>query len=150
MILWWFLPAPILLAYYVEAIVFYGVSCLLDVHMDGRGVLQMFFASFPQGPGCLSYVFLITCYVGTLVTVHNSTFLFLAKGPGPQGKEKWNYVQLPMYQHSIWWGIQRETARTLGERCKEHLKHPSPIHAHIQQTGHTIEWFMVYGLLDLI
>ena len=32
-----------------------------------------------------------------------------------------------------------ETVRTLGERCKEHLKHPFPIHAHIQQTGHTIE-----------
>ena len=29
-----------------------------------------------------------------------------------------------------------ETARTLGERCKELLKQPSPIHAHIQQTGH--------------
>ena len=31
-----------------------------------------------------------------------------------------------------------ETARTLGERCKEHLKQPSPIHVHIQQTGHNI------------
>ena len=31
-----------------------------------------------------------------------------------------------------------EKARTLGERCKEHLKQPSPIHAHIQQTGHSI------------
>ena len=31
-----------------------------------------------------------------------------------------------------------ETARTLGERCKEHLKQTSPIHAHIQQTGHSI------------
>ena len=30
-----------------------------------------------------------------------------------------------------------ETSRTLGERCKKHLKQPSPIHAHIQQTGHT-------------
>ena len=30
----------------------------------------------------------------------------------------------------------RETARTLDERCKEHLKQPSPIHAHIQQTEH--------------
>ena len=29
-----------------------------------------------------------------------------------------------------------ETARTLGERCKEHVKQPSPIHVHIQQTGH--------------
>ena len=31
-----------------------------------------------------------------------------------------------------------ETARTLGERCKEHLKQPSPIHVHVQQTGHSI------------
>ena len=31
-----------------------------------------------------------------------------------------------------------ETARTLGERCKEHLKQPSPICVHIQQTGHNI------------
>ena len=36
-------------------------------------------------------------------------------------------------------GCIGETARTLEERWKEHLKHPSPIHAHIQQTGHTIE-----------
>ena len=26
-----------------------------------------------------------------------------------------------------------ETPRTIGERCKEYLKQPSPIHAHIQQ-----------------
>ena len=32
-----------------------------------------------------------------------------------------------------------ETARTLGERHKEYLKHSCPIHAHIQQTGHTVE-----------
>ena len=31
-----------------------------------------------------------------------------------------------------------ETARTLGERCKEHMKQPSSIHVHIQQTGHNI------------
>ena len=31
-----------------------------------------------------------------------------------------------------------ETARTLRERRKEHLKQPSPIHGHIQHTGHTI------------
>ena len=29
-----------------------------------------------------------------------------------------------------------ETSRTLGERYREYLKQPSPIHAHIQQTGH--------------
>ena len=28
-----------------------------------------------------------------------------------------------------------ETARTVGERCKENMKQPSPIHAHIQQQG---------------
>ena len=28
------------------------------------------------------------------------------------------------------------TERTFGERCKKHLKQPSPIHVHIQQTGH--------------
>ena len=30
-----------------------------------------------------------------------------------------------------------ETSWTLGERYREHLKQPAPIHAHIQQTGHT-------------
>ena len=30
-----------------------------------------------------------------------------------------------------------ETSRTLGERYREYLKQPSPIHAHIHQTGHT-------------
>ena len=30
-----------------------------------------------------------------------------------------------------------ETSRTLGERYKEHLKEPSPIHAHSLQTGHS-------------
>ena len=30
-----------------------------------------------------------------------------------------------------------ETARTLGERHKEHLKQSSPIYAHEQKTGHT-------------
>ena len=32
-----------------------------------------------------------------------------------------------------------ETGRTLGERRKEHLKQPSPIHGHSQTTGHPIE-----------
>ena len=30
----------------------------------------------------------------------------------------------------------RETSRTLRERYREHLKHPSPFHVHIKQTGH--------------
>ena len=31
-----------------------------------------------------------------------------------------------------------ETSRTLGERYKEQLKEPSPIHVHSTQTGHNI------------
>ena len=44
-----------------------------------------------------------------------------------------------------------ETARTLGERCKEHLKQPSPIHAHIQPTGNNITdtSFNIIGREDL-
>ena len=43
-----------------------------------------------------------------------------------------------------------ETARTLGERCKEHLKQPSPIHVHIQKTGHntTESSFNIIGRED--
>ena len=43
-----------------------------------------------------------------------------------------------------------ETARTLGERYKEHLKEPSPIHAHILQTGHntTTNNFSILGRED--
>ena len=40
-----------------------------------------------------------------------------------------------------------ETARSLGERYKEHLKQPSPIHVHILQTGHntTTNNFSIIG-----
>ena len=38
----------------------------------------------------------------------------------------------------------------MGEKCKEHLKHPSPIDAHIQQTGHnsTDSSFNIIGSED--
>ena len=43
-----------------------------------------------------------------------------------------------------------KTSRTLGERRKEHLKQPSPIHRHIQQTDHTIaeDSFNIIGRED--
>ena len=43
-----------------------------------------------------------------------------------------------------------ETARALGDRCKEHLKEPSPIHVHIQHTGHsaTADNFNIIGRED--
>ena len=44
----------------------------------------------------------------------------------------------------------RETSRTLAERYKEHLKQPSSIHVHIQQTGHipTTNNFNIIGRED--
>ena len=43
-----------------------------------------------------------------------------------------------------------ETSRSLGERHKEHLKGPSPIHAHTQPTGHntTSDNFNIIGWED--
>ena len=43
-----------------------------------------------------------------------------------------------------------KTSRTLGERYKEHLREPSPIHAHSIQTGHnaTPENFNIIGTED--
>ena len=43
--------------------------------MDGRGLLQVFLVSFPQGPDCLPYVLLITGYVVAFVTVDYPTLL---------------------------------------------------------------------------
>ena len=44
-----------------------------------------------------------------------------------------------------------ETSRTLGDRYKEHLKQPSPIHTHIIQTGHntTTNNFNIIGREDM-
>ena len=43
-----------------------------------------------------------------------------------------------------------ESARTFGERFKEHLKHPSPIYDHNTITGHdtTIDNFSIVGRED--
>ena len=43
-----------------------------------------------------------------------------------------------------------ETSRTFGERFKEHLKEPSPIHVHSTQTGHstTPDNFNIIGMED--
>ena len=43
-----------------------------------------------------------------------------------------------------------DIARALGDRHKEHLKGPSPIHAHIQHTGHnaTVDNFNIIGRED--
>ena len=48
------------------------------------------------------------------------------KDKDPNGQPKWCHLLVPM-----------ETSRTFGERYKEHLKPPSAIHHHSNQTGHT-------------
>ena len=49
---------------------------------------------------------------------------------------EWGNMQLPMWGHCLWWGVHRGNIKDPGERYKEHLKQPSPILVHIQQTGH--------------
>ena len=45
--------------------------------MDGRGLFQVFLASFSKGPCCFPYVLLMAGYVIALETVDNPAFLFL-------------------------------------------------------------------------
>ena len=57
----------------------------------------------------------------------------------------------PVWGYSLWWEEYKgETSRTLKERYQEHLKQPSPIYAHIQQTGHnsTPDNFSILGRED--
>ena len=58
------------------------------------------------------------------------------QGPRPQGQLKWINIQLQVSRHHLQGGVHRRDIKVPGERHKEHLKGPSPIHAHIQHTGH--------------
>ena len=54
-----------------------AVSCLLYVHMDGRGLLEVFLASFSKGPCCSPFVLLNTVYVVVLEAVDNPPLISL-------------------------------------------------------------------------
>ena len=70
--------------------------------MDGRELLQVLPASFPQGPGCLPYVSFIACYVVALVTVDDSTFLvFGVLVLGPREYLLNGCVSLEVYLNAI-------------------------------------------------
>ena len=43
--------------------------------MDSRGGLQVLFVSFTKGPGGFPYVFIITCWVTTLVPIDGTTLV---------------------------------------------------------------------------
>ena len=66
------MPLP---PYYLEVILVSGVACLDTMVMNGRGGLQVLFVSFTKGPGGFPYVFIITCYVTTLVPVDGTTLV---------------------------------------------------------------------------
>ena len=55
----------------------------------------------------------------------------------PYGQPKWCHILVPVWWPRLWWWVYRGTSRTFGERYKEHLKPPSAIHHHSNQTGHT-------------
>ena len=69
----------------------------------------------------------------------NTTIKYVLMKPKDQGPKKKKSVVIYSFQCNHIDCDEEyigETAKTLGERCKEHLKQPSPIYAHIQQTGH--------------
>ena len=67
----------VLPAYDVEACVCNAVSCLLYVHMDGRGLFEVFLVPFPMGPCCFTYVPLIAGYVFAFETLDDPSVLVL-------------------------------------------------------------------------
>ena len=60
----------------------------------------------------------------------------LLQGQRPYGQPKWCHLLVPMWWPRLQWWIHRGTSRTFGERYQEHLKPPSAIHHHSNQTGH--------------
>ena len=59
-------------------------------------------------------------------------------------------MQLQVLRHHLWREVHRRDSTVPGDRCKEHLKGPSPIHAHIQHTGQnaTSDNFNIIGRED--
>ena len=51
------------------------MPCLLYMHMDGRGLFKVLFASFSNCPCCIPYVLLIAGYVTALESIDYPTFL---------------------------------------------------------------------------
>ena len=80
--------------------------------------------------------------MGSMVSTHfkgNMTLRQLLVKPKDQDPKKKKSGVIYSYQcGEIAWDEEYigETSRTLGERYREHLKEPSPIHVHSLQSGH--------------
>ena len=66
------MPLP---PYYLEVILRGRMACIVTVMMYRRGLLQMFFDSFSQGPGGFPYVFIIAGKVTALEPIYDPTFV---------------------------------------------------------------------------
>ena len=66
----------------------------------------------------------------------SGTLTSLSQGQRPYGQQKWAHILVPMWQPLCDDECIGETSRMFGERYKEHLKDPSPIHQHSNHTGH--------------
>ena len=69
---------------------------------------------------------------------HNEASPHETQGSGPKDKKSGVIYSFQCNHIACDEEYIEETARALAERCKEHLQQLSPIHAHIQQTGHNI------------
>ena len=83
------------------------------------------------------------------ITLH-STFMFNSHNNSSEvvDLEKKSTMQIKL--NNIALCVIDESARTFGERFKEHLKHPSPIYDHSNTTGHntTLDNFSIVGRED--
>ena len=60
------------------------------------------------------------------------------QGQGQQTAEEWSYLPLQVPHLNCPHAYIGESSRTFGDRIKEHLKIPSPMHQHSSTTGHPI------------
>ena len=88
-----------------------------------------------------------TCFKGNTAI---KQVLMKSKDQDPKERKSWVIYSFQCNHIACNEEYIGETARTLGERWKEHLKQPSPIHTHIQQTGHntTKSSFIIIGRED--
>ena len=92
----------------------------------------------------------ICCIVLKLSSMHilNTCYTCVKSGHCKNFWCKRDDNPMPNQSSTIYIG---DTFRTFGERYKEHLKHPSPIHHHCNQTGHPANHnnFQVIGMEGL-
>ena len=75
-------------------------------------------------------------YRPTSKVIAPSKTYWTLQGQRPHGQQMWGHILVPVWWPYLQWWIHRKTSRNFGERFKEHLKEPSSIHHHSNNTGH--------------